>query len=76
MPTNNDPTLTFEQIAQGFHIWTEFHYQDKPTTYDEDGKQIRPNLAVGFEHWKKCPCGRDARLKSHTIPKRRPKHVH
>jgi len=56
------PTLTKKQIKEGFHIWTEFEHQDKPTKMI-NGKRVRPPLVIGFKHWKKCPCGRDIRLK-------------
>ncbi len=58
------PTLTKEEIEQGFHIWTEFtelittpkKTKDGYELVHKDGKQM-------FEHWKKCPCERDIRLK-------------
>lgn len=61
--TKQYPSLTGKQIEDGFHIWTEYDYQDKPLYQDDEGNIQRPPMVKGFEHWKKCPCNRDMRLK-------------
>lgn len=58
----NKPTLTEEQIKAGFHIYQEFTYQTGPPVINDTGKVHRPTKQ-GFEHWKKCPCNQDVRLK-------------
>ena len=55
----NKPTLTEAQIKAGFHIYHEFEHQVGPPTTSEI---VRPT-EMGIEHWKKCPCNRDQRLK-------------
>ena len=58
------PALTEEQIEAGFHIWREFKVIKKTSTIVKNGElELKHEWGTDFEHYKKCPCGKDVRLK-------------